>query len=30
MLMMDETLNVRMGLFSPQWSRAGIGYTMML
>lgn len=30
MLFMDELLNVRMGLFAPQWNRAGTGYTMML
>lgn len=30
MLIMDETFNVRMGLFAPQWSRAGIGYTIIL
>lgn len=30
MLIGDETFNVRMGLFAPQWSRAGIGYTIML
>lgn len=30
MLMADETFNVRMGLFAPQWSRAGIGYTIIL
>lgn len=30
MLIMDETFNVRMGCFAPQWSRMGIGYTIML
>ena len=30
MLIGDELFNVRMGLFAPQWGRAGTGYTIML
>ena len=30
MLIIDETLNIRFGLFSPQWTRAGNGWTIML
>lgn len=30
MLIADEALNVRMGLFAPQWSRMGTGYTVIL
>jgi len=29
MLILDEFTNVRIGIFAPQWSRAGTGYTMM-
>jgi hypothetical protein len=30
MLMIDEMFNVRVGLFGPQWSRMGNGFTIML
>ena len=30
MLIADDTINIRMGIFAPQWSRAGQGYTAML
>ena len=30
MLILDELVNVRVGLFAPQWNRAGHGYTIML
>ncbi|KAK1921878.1 hypothetical protein DB88DRAFT_474992 [Papiliotrema laurentii] len=29
MLIVDETLNIRFGLFSPQWRRAGTGWTII-
>ena len=29
-LILDELFNVRMGIFAPQWSRMGNGYTIML
>ncbi|EIW67433.1 hypothetical protein TREMEDRAFT_64689 [Tremella mesenterica DSM 1558] len=29
MLVMEEFINVRLGLFAPQWNRIGTGYTIM-